>query len=83
MARNLVPQGSILGSLLYNIFICGLFYVLKCTDIANSIDDTATYHAKLTQKLAINKLEETSSIFFKWFKNNYLKVHSDKSHLFK
>ena len=35
----------------------------------------------LTQKLVINELEETSSILFTWFYNNYMKVNSDKSHL--
>ena len=26
-------------------------------------------------------MEETSSILFKWFNKNYMKVNSDKSHL--
>ena len=34
----------------------------------------------LTQELVINNLEESSSILFKWFNNNYMKVNSDKSH---
>ena len=34
----------------------------------------------LTQELVINELEETSSILFKWFNNNYMKVNSKKSH---
>ena len=33
----------------------------------------------LTQEVVIIELEETSSVLFKWFNNNYMKVN--KSHL--
>ena len=35
-----VPQGSILGPLLFNIHLCNLFYFLDNLDIANYADDT-------------------------------------------
>ena len=38
-----VPQGSILGSLLVNIFLENLFLVLKDTDIANFADDDTPF----------------------------------------
>ena len=38
-----VPQGSILGSLLFNIHLCDLFYFLKDNGIANYADDTTIY----------------------------------------
>ena len=44
-----VPQGSILGSLLFNIFSCDLFLIVKSTDIANYADETR--HTTLESQL--------------------------------
>ena len=38
-----VPQGFILGPLLFNIHLCDLFYFLKELDIASYADDTTIY----------------------------------------
>ena len=34
------PQGYVLGSLLFNIYINALFFLTECTDIGNFADDT-------------------------------------------
>ena len=76
-----VPQGSILGPLLLNIFICDMLYFLEGFDIANYADDSTPYCAGKSAESVVNNLEQSSTILFKWLNNNYMKVNTGKSHL--
>ena len=73
-----VSQGSILGPLLFNIYICGIFY--DC-DIASYADDNTHYASSSNLYALINKLEESTNNLFQWFRNNHMKANADKSHL--
>ena len=52
-----VPQGSILGPLLFNIHLRDLFYFLEDLDIASYVDDTTLYTVKESKDSVINALE--------------------------
>ena len=76
-----VPQGSILGPLLFDMHLCDLFYFLEGIDIASYADDTTLYTVKESKVSVINALETSSQKLFKWFSNNFMKATGDKSHL--
>ena len=75
-----VPQGSILGPLLFSICICDMFYFLEDYEIANYADDTTPYSAQRNHQFVIEELEKSSAILFKWLGNNFMKVNTDKSY---
>ena len=62
-----VPQRSILGPLLFNIFLADLFLVLKDVDIANFADDNTPFTSANNIDDLIDSLEKTSIILFNSF----------------
>ena len=77
-----VPQGSILGPLLFNIDLCDLFFENYSSDFANFADDTTPYERGHSFNEAINNLETTTEKVFEWFSFNNLKANTSKCHLF-
>ena len=76
-----VPQGSILGPLLFNIFYADLFFIANSTYIANYADDNTPYATANDIDSLIASLEEVSKSLFTWFDNNLMKSNADKCHL--
>ena len=76
-----VPQGSILGPLLFNIFLNDLFLVIDETKIANYADDNSTYTVKQTVDEMLKTLEAETNTVLNWFKMNEMKSNDDKCHL--
>ena len=76
-----VPQGSILGLILSNIFLSDLFLVLQNVDFANYTDDNTIYDAGDNIDEVIFSLQESSEKLFKWFADNKMKTNEDKCHL--
>ena len=54
---------------------------LEDYEITSYADDTTPFHPKGNHKDVIEESEQSLSIFFTWFQNNYMKFKTDKSHL--
>ena len=76
-----VPQGSILGTLLFNIVKCDMFYFMEDFEIANYADDLTSFSANLNHKSVVEELETSSTMLFTWLRNNHMKANTKKSHL--
>ena len=76
-----VPKGSMLGSFLFNIFICDMLLMLDHTYFASYADDNAPYTVNENTEEVIRSLEQISKPFLQWFKDNKMKLNPDKCHL--
>ena len=73
-----VPQGSVLGPLLFNIYFNDLFSFLEETVASNFADDTNIYACDIDLSNLLRRLEHDSLIAIDWFENNYMKLNRDK-----
>ena len=76
-----VSQRSILGPLLFNIFLCDLFLIMNKVDFSSYADDNTSYVIVNGIKKAINSLKEASDKLSYWFANSQMKANPDKCHL--
>ena len=76
-----VPHRSVLGPLLFNIYLNDLFFFLKDVGICNFADDITTYISDERLENVLRPLQKNSMLAKRWFENNYMKLNIDKCSL--
>ena len=75
-----VPQGSILGPLLFNIFLNDLFLFIEKCELCNYADDNTLYAYHKEAEIVLQCLERDFSKMSEWFKQNSMILNPKKCH---
>ena len=75
-----VPQGPILGPLLFNIFINAIFLYIENSDFCNYADDSTLYASGESLFIITENLKADFLRISKWFHENCMIINPDKCH---
>ena len=75
-----VPQGSVLGPILFNLYLNNLFYLSEFIEVCNFADNTTLHACDNDSNNLIKRLERETFLATEWFEANNMKRNKDKCH---
>ena len=73
-----VPQGSVMGPMLFNFFLNDIFLYLKDANFFNYADDNSVLVSNRDVNVIKDTLQKEASMAIEWFKLNLMEVNPDK-----